>query len=263
MKYFVVRHIIILICIMIIPVVNIVGENLLKNPGMEEADTIIPPWSMVFFNPNISDFLIEKGNAKEGNNYLTIINRDENDARLIQRVKVQKNATYKISGWIKTEDVAEDKIGANLSLNDYWFISPDLKGTNNNWEYVAFYVTVEDDISSVDVALRLGGYGATTTGKASFDNAVMEKVNEVPAGNIHYVIEKKKKTDQQQESDVSSQKQSGEEEENRIMPETLQFIAVIIIILAGIGVFVFLLIAYKPEKGGNKQTKVQTPGKSE
>jgi dolichyl-phosphate-mannose-protein mannosyltransferase len=261
MKYPVIRYSIIVVFLLMLPVSVIASENLLRNPGMEDSDTINPPWREIYFNPNISDFLIEKGNAQEGLHYLTIVNRESNDARLVQRVNVQKNATYKISGWIKTEGVAEDYIGANLSLNDYWFISRDIKGTTDHWEYVEFYVTVEDDISSVDVALRLGGYGATTTGKASFDNAGMEKVNEVPAGNVHYVIEKKEKTDRQQESAATSRERGGEE--HGIMPETVQFIAVIIIILAGTGLFVFLLIVYKPEKIKDNQTDVQAPGKSE
>jgi hypothetical protein len=261
MKYSVLQYSIIVAFLLISPVFMIASENLLRNPGMEDSDTITPPWREIYFNANISDFLIEKGNAQEGFHFLTIVNREQNDARLVQRVKVQKNATYKISGWIKTKGVAEDNIGANLSLNDYWFISRDIKGTTDHWEYVELYVTVEDDIASVDVALRLGGYGATTTGKASFDNASMEKVNEVPAGNIHYVIEKKEKTNRQQESAASSRE--GEGEEQGIMPETLQFIAVIIIILAGIGVFVFLLITYKPEKIKDKQTEMQTPDKSD
>ncbi|MBN1700111.1 MAG: carbohydrate binding domain-containing protein [Spirochaetales bacterium] len=243
------RHVVMMAFMLILPLLPVSAGNLLVNPGMEEGDSIISPWQIYTFTPEASDFFIEKGNAKGGEHYLTIVNRGDNDARLIQRIAVEQHASYRISGWIKTEGVAESNIGANLSLNDYWFISQDVKGTTADWKYVEFYFTVEDDIAAVEVALRLGGYGAITTGKASFDDAAMEKVATIPPGSIHYVIEKKEAQDRQQVNtggvNTGDQRGGGGW---KIMPETLQFIAVAVIILAGIAVFTVFLLVYKPEK---------------
>ena len=174
------------ICILlisIIPVSAVFSENLLKNPGMEESDSEALFWSLDEYTRNGSKVRIEKGNAHSGNNCVSIENTRQNDTRLTQSIKVKKNTHYKISGWIKTENVSFEGVGANLSFNNHLFISGEIEGTQKEWQYVEFYLSVLGGIPVMSLCLRLGGYGGISTGKAFFDDLSMEVVKDVPNGS--------------------------------------------------------------------------------
>jgi len=51
---------------------------------------------------------VEQEGAQSGQYYVTIENREARDARYLQEVTVSPNSYYKLSGWIKTENVGND-----------------------------------------------------------------------------------------------------------------------------------------------------------
>lgn len=170
------------------------AENLIRNGGMELGEGNPANWGMWGWQMTNARFSLDSGGAYKGNRYATIVNNENNDARFIQEVLVDEGKIYKISGWIKTENVgqAEDVKGASICLlEDGLHSTRDIKGTNGKWEYVEFYLEVGRYVMKVTVSLCVGGTRKLNTGKASFDEVHMEEVTAVPAGAIHTKIDGK------------------------------------------------------------------------
>ena len=92
---------------------------------------------------------------------------ETNDAGWLQTVPVSPHTNYHLSGWIKTQDVANGnepvQMGANLSLSGSWVEhTPGLTGTND-WTYVELYFN-SDSRTEVTVACRLGYMSGTALG---------------------------------------------------------------------------------------------------
>jgi hypothetical protein len=91
-----------------------------------------------------------------------------NDASLFQRVAVEPGTLYRLSGWIRTQDVELGAPpGANLAFGDTWSHSPGLDGTRP-WTFQSVVHNTGDQ-TEVAPAARLGYWAATTTGSAWFD----------------------------------------------------------------------------------------------
>ena len=102
----------------------------------------------------------------------------ENDARWLQSLSLSEG-WYFISGEIKTENVGNDKIGANISVMDDSVMSAEIKGTTD-WTHVNLYFRVGKKGADIDVALRVGGFGSLNTGKAYYRNVTMTRVDAPP-----------------------------------------------------------------------------------
>jgi len=168
------------------------AENLLKNPSFEEVDNNMPVgWTTWVWNyqNGVVEFKVEQEGAQSGQYYVTIENREARDARYLQEVTVSPNSYYKLSGWIKTENVGNDVLGANLSLEGVTTYSKDIRGTVDEWQYTELYIKTGENVETIKVSLGLGGYGNLNTGKASFDNVMLEKVDNVPDGARCVIVE--------------------------------------------------------------------------
>lgn len=117
---------------------------------------------------NVSSFSVDKPPAHSGTRAASISSSTENDARWTQHVTVKVNTNYVLSGWIKTNGVREDVVGASLGLVDDWPRTPDIRGTQD-WTYID--VTINSG-SRTDLYLgaRLGHWSNLTTGTAWFDD---------------------------------------------------------------------------------------------
>jgi hypothetical protein len=151
---------------------NVDSTNLLLNAGFEEGDfspTGSPDhWSQNAYIPS-AEFLWDDTQAYEGSRSVKITAETLNDASWVQTVSIQPNTLYRLSGWIKTENVARPEgRGANLSLLDTWDSSVDLFGTND-WTYVSLRFN-SGEKTEVTIAARLGFYAGMTTGTAWFDD---------------------------------------------------------------------------------------------
>jgi dolichyl-phosphate-mannose-protein mannosyltransferase len=102
----------------------------------------------------------------------------ENDARWLQSLSLPAG-WYHITGEIRTENVGNDKIGANISVMDDSIMSIEIKGTTG-WTPVELYFRVGSKGSDIDVALRVGGFGSLNTGKAFFRDVAMTPVAAPP-----------------------------------------------------------------------------------
>ena len=117
----------------------------------------------------------------ESNGCVRIVNNSDNDFRLYQDISVKKNSYYLISCDVKTSNIVGAG-GANISVINSFAGSESLKGTNSEWTTLSFYGKTAARQTKLTLAVRLGGYGATCSGEAWFDNASVRLVDEVPAG---------------------------------------------------------------------------------
>lgn len=163
------------------------GENILTNSSFEELDASGMPvgWSkdMYIWDDGVSMFDVIEGEAHTGNNCVRIRSYSENDARFIQTVDCKPSTMYRLSGWARVSDVAEDVVGANLSIENAFSSTNVLTGTSadGEWTYLELYGYTGADQTSLTVMVRLGFYGSTVTGTAMFDDISLEEVTEVPA----------------------------------------------------------------------------------
>lgn len=165
------------------------AENLARNPSFEAQSGGKPAdWETWGYN-GTSEFKAVKGIAHSGDYYAEIISGKEDDSRFKQTVNVEEGAVYKLSCWMKTENVSQQKTGANISIEGRTVNSNDLKGTNTEWTYTEMYIKAGTGVNSINITLGLGGYGNTNTGKADFDDVTIEKVENIPQGVTVFPIE--------------------------------------------------------------------------
>ncbi len=183
-----VRIISIVILALISPYI-IAQSNLLANPDMEEAagDTVAG-WSQWEYNRNSGQFLQASDVSHSGNKSAKLVCPAENDARFVQSVNVKSDTLYRIAGWIKTENVGEKVLGANLSLLDTFIVSQDVKGTSNDWVYVELFVRTDASIGRLTVGAGIGGYGNVNTGTAYFDGLSMTEADSTPPQAVVYEV---------------------------------------------------------------------------
>lgn len=224
------------------------GSNLLKNPGMEESS--IEPWRFWAYEGGISTGALTGEFSRSGKQCALIINRNDNDARLYQRVNVKKGATYKISGWIKTKTPIDGGKGANLSILGFYTMSNQHYNTNGKWEYSEMLIRIGDNVSGVDVGLSQGGYGGVTKGTVYFDDISMEEIPYTPKA---YLIEKAPPPGEKTNSE------SSQSENQNLQPYSIRklqvetFVLWIIFIISAVGTLAILLFTknnktYKGEK---------------
>lgn len=175
----------------VFPVMAAEEGNVLENPSFEEGDSAnAGAWIHEAYNKDAgaAEFKLEDGNAHSGGKFATVINNVENDSRYLQAIKVKPDTSYKLSCYIRTEGVGQEGKGANLSIGSHLETSREIRGTNGKWEYVEMYAKVGDGIETINVTVGVGGYGALSKGRASFDDVRVEVVDNIPDGAIVSVI---------------------------------------------------------------------------
>lgn len=225
------------------------GGNIIKNPGFEEVTGGMPAgWNTEAFKPS-SDAVrfISEGGAHSGSKCFAILNSQPNDCKVVQDLKVQPGKVYKVSCWIKTDNIQNQPGSANITMlhGRGIYTSNELSNTGGQWQNLEYYIrTLGDGGEDLHLALRLGGQGTVNQGKASFDDVSMELVeNPDPNLKINGFL-------------VSGQsgEVSGQNDEHRNGPSsgnnTLLYVVIIGLIVLGLLIFVELKFARK--KGENK-----------
>jgi len=57
----------------------------------------------------------------------------------MQPIKVKGDTYYRLSCWVKTENVGTKTKGANISIEGSLDTSRDIRETSDNWEYLELY----------------------------------------------------------------------------------------------------------------------------
>ena len=162
------------------------SQNLIMNPSFEviRNDSAIN-WSVYSWEKGPDAYKITPDHTQKrtGNTSILIENLIPNDVRYKQTINVNPATTYKLSCWIRTENVKTGNKGANISAEMITETSSDIKGTTNEWQYVELYGKTDKKQNSLTFTIGLGGYGSLNSGKAWFDDVQVEEVSKVPQGS--------------------------------------------------------------------------------
>lgn len=159
--------------------------NLVVNGSFEEQTSGKASFWNVYDWENkagVTEFKLDNTEKRSGNLSACIINNMPNDARFKQVIMTKPASYYKLSCWIKTENVGNGGKGANLSVEGIIDTSRDIKGTTGTWEYVELYGKTADKQESFTLTIGLGGYGSLNTGTAWFDDVCVELLHAPPEG---------------------------------------------------------------------------------
>lgn len=159
-------------------------SNLLQDPGFESFTGDMPlSWSEIAWNKGseFTEFAPSNSVFHGGKVSAMIYNKKENDARYCYKTKVEGSSVYRVSCWIKTENVGGGSKGANISIEGMQDTSVDIKGTTD-WTLAQLYLRTGKDADEVTVTLGVGGYSSLNTGKAFFDDVEVVKTDSVPSG---------------------------------------------------------------------------------
>ncbi len=149
------------------------------------------------FNEDVGDFKSSAWNKAnsvfghsvsdgiDGSGCVKVSNIRANDARYEINLDVEKNTYYKISGWVKTENITDDGIaaGANISVMKNFEKYQYIYGTND-WTYIETYGKTDRNQEEITVALRVGFYSGDNTGTAWFDNIEVKRISSLPDGVV-------------------------------------------------------------------------------
>jgi hypothetical protein len=164
------------------------AANLISSGGFETGTAAAASgWSRSQFATGAT-FSRNRKQAHSGQASAEINAPKANDVRWVQTVTVHPNTVYRLSGWIKTQDVATSgggDVGANLGFDGTWTHSPGLLGSHG-WTRVAITIS-SGSSTSLTVAARLGYWRAASSGTAWYDDVRLEEVktqNRAPGWKI-------------------------------------------------------------------------------
>lgn len=159
------------------------NQNLLVNADFELAGQEQKPdyWRADYWQPD-SKITVTTKKVHKGKYALEIISdKVSNDARLLQTVQVEPNTYYKLSGWVTTENVTPQKIGANLCVMSNSFTNSSSLNDTIDWTYLEFNFKTTSKQTEVTVGPRLGMWGNDVKGAAYFDDLSLVKLNNTPS----------------------------------------------------------------------------------
>lgn len=164
-----------------------VGEaNLLVNGGFETLDASGNPvdWYPTAYRTQegYSRIAVTSEKAHSGQYSAVVENASANDARYTCTVSVEPSSLYRLSAYVLVESMEDTGNGANLGIEDIYSYSDCLFDTDGEWQYLEWYGETGEDQHELTFGVRVGGYGAESTGKAYFDDVVLEKVDALPSG---------------------------------------------------------------------------------
>lgn len=107
-----------------------------------------------------------------------INNKEFNDAMFSKKIEVKPNTNYKVTCFVKTENVQTKKTdllgGAHIAIASSTERSSAVVGTNDEWTKLEFLFDSKSR-SEVEIGFRLGGYDSTCIGKAWFTELQIEQ----------------------------------------------------------------------------------------
>lgn len=153
-----------------------VVQNLPPNGSFESVEGADPTgWRRNTWSGQAA-FAVETTGARDGERCVSVASANGGDAGWTVRVGVKPYARYRLTGWIKTENiVAEGDRGALLNLHSRPERTTPLKGTHDWTKVETEFDTTADDLVEINALI---GYHGTAKGKAWFDDVRLELISE-------------------------------------------------------------------------------------
>ena len=153
------------------------GPNLISNPSAEQAEGSPDKpesWEVNTWSGQPT-FELEKAFGRSGANCFKIHSEVGADASWSFRTKLKRNTDYRLSAWVKTENVEKGGMGALMNLHELQMEgkAPALKGTHD-WQLVVTDFN-SGSHESLLVNLLFGGWGQAT-GTAWFDDVELREI---------------------------------------------------------------------------------------
>jgi dolichyl-phosphate-mannose-protein mannosyltransferase len=158
--------------------------NLVQNPGFEQGSpTVAYSWSEnIWDKTRGSQIVIDNLEKHSEQRSIKIVNSSPNDTRYEQTINVKENTNYRLSCWVKTENVGSGSKGANISVYGIPDTSGDITGTSEGWQQIEMYGKTGKDQKQIGLTVGVGGHGSINSGTAWFDDVKVEEVSKVPEG---------------------------------------------------------------------------------
>lgn len=226
-----------------------------QNPGFEEENAGFPSmWSKYDWKASegSTSFRQDLEVRHSGSSSALIDSPVPNDARFKQEIPCGSDMLYKISCWVRTENVGNDAKGANLSVDGITGTSDDLRGTGD-WKLLEFYGKSGKNQKSFVLTLGLGGYGSLNSGKAWFDDVSVEETENLPEGRNAVNLFVDPQGDNNGSDADSPKEDSSITGGNSLLVKFLIFLA----FAAGLTAAVFYY--YKRWKGARTARYIETP----
>jgi hypothetical protein len=147
------------------------APNLLKNPAFENG---LEGWEFSAWKDKVAKAVPDPKVTHDGRPGIRIDHPNATDSHIAQVVTLKPNTRYRLSGWIKTENVVKPEIadqrpgeeGASLGILGGYVKSKSVLATQD-WTRVSLEFTT-DAKTEVKLGPRLGHYGKKVTGTAWF-----------------------------------------------------------------------------------------------
>jgi alpha-N-arabinofuranosidase len=147
------------------------AENLIRNDSFERARDGQPRnWSTNTWSGS-AEFTIDQ-NGRTGERCAKISSTEGADAGWMQRIRIEPYGRYRLSGWVKTENIAVTTgRGVQLNTSDGLARTDPLIGTHDWTKLECEFDAADTD--SIDINCLFGGWGLAT-GTAWFDDISVE-----------------------------------------------------------------------------------------
>jgi hypothetical protein len=165
------------------------GRNYIRNANFEKpidfnvlnnhTTWIKEGWQL---NLGLFNWAATIGRNNTGGISLEAGNGVQNDIAVTQMIRLNPHKFYRLSAWVKTENVVGG-MGANICLYGTWSSSGALTGTAD-WQEISFDF-VPPLSGEVTIGCRLGYWAGISSGKAYFDDVVIEEVPKFDMSGQH------------------------------------------------------------------------------
>ena len=165
------------------PAATAEAPNPIQNASFEQPEAPKPAQWQTQTWGGTATFLYESP-GHDGDRCVAITSDQGADVAWQTTVPVEPFATYRLSGWIKTENVAQHGRGALFNLHNLQPVATTAVTGTNDWTRVEVVFETEEQ-ESVQVNCLFGGWGLAT-GKAWYDDLRLELLSAQPLKAEHH-----------------------------------------------------------------------------
>ena len=192
------------------------------------------------------NFYNDKDEPVRGHASLFVEVPEENDVRFYQTITVEPNTHYEITAYFKIDGELDGGYGAGLSLYDQktTFYNAHDTTTENEWVQYVIYGITDADQTSLQLAVGIGGFSATSSGKAWIGDVSMIRIDEDNIPEDANVF------------DLFASKNSNEEVHKLMLSETANKI-IFVVCLFAIFTFVIILAVKSVKKNKGREDLIK------